>query len=105
MVGDEIASIAISNEKSVQFTVTYTNIDAAESFLPSIGDFAVYDSTGTAAEIINQQDGQTKVTKGHTASTTFWANFNGNTPIGSKVELEYQTYEMTSPITFKLTVN
>ncbi|WP_390409474.1 hypothetical protein [Lacticaseibacillus jixiensis] len=98
-------SIEISNEKTVQFTISYTNINAAESFLPSLYDIAVYDAAGTAAQIVDQQDGQTKVSKGHTASTTFWVNFNDNTPKGSKVELEYQTDEMNSPISFKLTVN
>lgn len=105
LVGDDIESIAISNEKTVQFTISYTNEDDSENYLPSIFDFSVYDSNGTAATIVNQQDGQTEVSKGHTASTTFWANFTNDTPKGSKVELEYQPDGMDSPVTFDLTVN
>lgn len=102
---EDMGSITISNEKTVQFTVAYTNLNDSENYLPSIYDFAVYDSSGTAATIVDQQDGQTEVSKGHTASTTFWANFNNNTPKGSKIELEYQLDDMDSPITFDLTVN
>lgn len=105
LIESDDTEIAISNEKSVQFTVNYSNKADSEAWLPSIYDFAVYDPSGHAGEIIGQQEGQTEVSEGHSGSTTFWVNFSSATPAGTEVEVEYQPEGIDYPVKFSLTVN
>lgn len=105
LVNSDMSELAISNQKSVQFTITYTNVGQSENFLPSLQDFAVYDSNGTAGEIVNQQEGQTEVSQGHSASSTFWVNFQNDTPVGSKVEVEWSPSDVDGSAIYELTVN
>lgn len=104
LIESDDTEIAISNEKSVQFTVNYSNKGDAEAWLPSIYDFAVYDPSGHAGEIISQQEGQTEVSEGHSGSTTFWVNFSSPTPAGTELEVEYQPEEIDYPVKFNLIV-
>ncbi|KRK74145.1 hypothetical protein FD02_GL000740 [Lacticaseibacillus nasuensis JCM 17158] len=105
LVNSDIDTIAITNEKSVQFSFNYTNYGDSESYLPTIWDFTVYDQSGTAGEIVDQQDGQNEVSIGHNGNTTFWVNFTSAVGKGDKVTLEYQPDGLDSPITFEATVN
>lgn len=105
LVNSDITSLAISNEKSVQFTVNYSNKGDSDSWIPSIYDFAVYDESGQAGEVVDQQEGQTEVSQGHSGTTTFWVNFSNVVPAGSQLEAEYQPDGMDEPIKFDLTVN
>lgn len=105
LVDSDIPSIAISNDKSVQFTVNYTNKGDDTPWLPSIYDFTVYGENGTAGEVVSQQDGQNEVSVGHSGVTTFWVNFSQAMPAGAKLTAEYRPDGMETAIEFSLTVN
>lgn len=105
LIGSDMKDIAITNEKTVQFTFKYKNYSNTESWLPSIFDFTVYDANGDAATLVNQQDGQDEVAKGRSSQTTFWANFSEPISKGAKVEVDYQGEGLDTPLTFTATVN
>lgn len=95
---DDIPSLKLSQDNGVQITVDYSNINSSENFLPSIFDFAVYDDDGKTGEIINQQDGQTKVSKGHTGTTHFWVNLQKPYANTKYVEIEYSNAHFKIPL-------
>lgn len=105
LIGSDMKDLAITNDKTVQFTFKYKNHSYNESWLPSIFNFTVYDENGDAATLVNQQDGQDEVAKGRASQTTFWANFNEPIAKGAKVEVDYQGDGLDTPLTFTATVN
>lgn len=105
LVGNDIDFISISNEKSVQITVNYSNDGDSSTYLPQLQDFTAYDASGQAGDIVSQQEGQNEVSQGHSGTTTFWVNFANATPAGSKIELDYTADGVADPLKFDLAVN
>lgn len=96
----------ISNDDSVQFTYKYRNIGDTSAWQASVYDFAVYDSEGTAGDRVDQQEGQTDVTQGHSASATTWVTFDHAIKKGDKLSIEFNPDgEAATPLTYDVTVN
>lgn len=99
LVNSDIPTLKVSQQNGVQITVDYENIDSSEDFLPSIWNFKVYDDDGKTGEIINQQEGQDEVSKGHIGTTHFWVNLQKPYADTKYIEVEY------GDIQFKINLN
>ena len=99
LINGDIPTLKVSQQNGIQITVDYENIDSSEDFLPSIWNFKVYDDDGKTGEIINQQEGQDEVSKGHTGTTHFWVNLQKPYADTKYIEIEY------GDIQFKINLN
>lgn len=99
LVNGDIPTLKVSQKNGIQITVDYENIDSSEGFLPSIWNFKVYDDDGKTGEIINQQEGQDEVSKGHIGTTHFWVNLQKPYADTKYIEVEY------GDIQFKINLN
>lgn len=96
---NDVDSLKLSQGNGVQITMDYTNYGDTNSFLPLVFDFVVYQD-GKAGKMISQQDGQDEVAQGRTGTTTFWCNLPNPVADSKNIEIDYQSSDMSEPITF-----